>query len=103
MSRKNRKLISLLLSFVIIFGCLPKTVIALDLNSETVKSDAKTISESYEEETVISDEVKDNEVAVWEVTALRDESVKHFDMGDGTYQAVTYGYPVHRKDSSGKW
>ena len=103
MSRNNRKFISFFLSLVIIFGCLPKTVIALDLNSETVKSDIETISESYEEETVISNEVKGDEVAVREVTALRDESVKHFDMGDGTYQAVTYGYPVHRKNTRGEW
>lgn len=103
MSRNNRKLISFFLSLVIIFGCLPKTVIALDLNTETVKSDVETISDNYEEETVISNEVKDDEVSVKEVVALRDESVKHFDMGDGTYQAVTYGYPVHRKDAIGKW
>lgn len=82
---------------------MPKTVIALDLNTETVKFDVETISDNDEEETVISNEVKDDEVSVKEVVALRDESVKHFDMGDGTYQAVTYGYPVHRKDAIGKW
>ena len=103
MSRSNKKLISFFLAFLIIFGCLPKTVIALELNSETVKSDIETISGNYEEETVISNEIKSDESSVREVISLRNESVKHFDMGDGTYQAVTYGYPVHRKDASGEW
>ncbi len=43
------------------------------------------------------------EVTVKEVEDLREENVKHFDMGDGTYKAVVYSEPVHRKDSEGKW
>ena len=43
------------------------------------------------------------EVSVKEVEDLREENVKHFDMGDGTYKAVVYSEPVHRKDSEGKW
>lgn len=38
-----------------------------------------------------------------EVVALREENVKHFDMGDGTYQAISYSHPVHEKDSNGNW
>lgn len=38
-----------------------------------------------------------------EVTDLREESVKHFALPDGTYTAVTYPSPVHRKDESGTW
>lgn len=38
-----------------------------------------------------------------EVISLREESVKHFDMGDGTYQAVDYGYPVHYINENGQW
>ena len=38
-----------------------------------------------------------------EVTALREENVKHFDMGNGTYQAIMYSHPVHKKDSEGNW
>ena len=43
------------------------------------------------------------EVTVKEIEDLREENVKHFDMGDGTYKAVVYSEPVHRKDSEGKW
>lgn len=37
------------------------------------------------------------------MTELREESVKHFAMPDGTYTAVTYSRPVHRKDANGEW
>lgn len=40
---------------------------------------------------------------ITEVVDLREETVKHFDMGDGTYRAVQYGRAVHRLDSEGKW
>ena len=38
-----------------------------------------------------------------EVVSLREENVKHFDMGDGTYQAIAYSHPVHKLDSEGNW
>lgn len=40
--------------------------------------------------------------AVSEVTALREETVKHFRMSDGSYRAVQYGTPVHYL-SGGAW
>lgn len=40
---------------------------------------------------------------ICEIEDLREESIKHFDMGNGIYQAVSYGEPVHRKDNEGKW
>ena len=38
-----------------------------------------------------------------EVISLREENVKHFDVGNGTYQAIAYSHPVHEKDSEGNW
>lgn len=38
-----------------------------------------------------------------EVTSLREENVKHFSLGNGTYQAVVYGHPVHYQDENGTW
>ena len=40
---------------------------------------------------------------VKEVEALREENVKHFEMPDGTFKAVVYSEPVHRKDADGNW
>lgn len=44
----------------------------------------------------------ENDVST-EVVSLREENIKHFDMGDGTYQAVVYSHPVHELDSKGVW
>lgn len=38
-----------------------------------------------------------------ELTSLREENVKHFSLGNGTYQAVVYGHPVHYQDENGTW
>ncbi len=40
---------------------------------------------------------------VREVISEREENVKHFDLGYGTYQAVMYGRAVHRKSENGEW
>lgn len=29
--------------------------------------------------------------------------MKHYDMGDGTFQAIAYGHPVHELDENGQW
>ena len=39
----------------------------------------------------------------YEIISLREENVKHFRLGDGTYQAVVYGEAVHRKNEKGEW
>lgn len=41
--------------------------------------------------------------SIKEVEELREENVKHFEMPDGTFKAIVYGEPVHRKDADGKW
>ena len=38
-----------------------------------------------------------------EVLSLREENVKHFAVGNNTYQAVAYGHPVHKLDEDGNW
>ena len=47
------------------------------------------------------DYVEENKT--YEVIERREANVKHFRLEDGTYEAVTYGYPVHRKDANGEW
>ena len=41
--------------------------------------------------------------SIKEVEELREENVKHFEMPDGTFKAIVYSEPVHRKDADGKW
>lgn len=46
---------------------------------------------------------KESDDLVFEIEAMREENVKHFYLGDGSFQAVAYGDAVHRKDVTGKW
>lgn len=40
---------------------------------------------------------------ITEVISRREEYTKHFDLGNGTYQAVVYDNAVHRLDDNGQW
>lgn len=71
-----KKLFALMLSLIIIVYCLPVHILALETEEINV---------------------------VVEEKALREENVKHFKMPDGSYTAVVYSNPVHRKDSYGAW
>ena len=53
----------------------------------------------------ISDHAEDaaTEATVVEVESMREEYTKHFLMPDGSYTAVVYSAPVHRKDENGNW
>ena len=67
---------------------------------------AETAPEPKPEESVTFDslrEATDNANIVSELKERRDEYIKHFRMDDGTIMAVTYDYPVHYKNSKGKW
>ena len=80
-----------------IFGCIPVAALAATpegASSETNLTESSTSNSNYTE--IINTKVT-------ELTALRTETSKHFKLTDGTYQAVYYGVPVHRKDANGMW
>ena len=68
------------------------------INEESTESEQKWYV--IDEQEIISDQVIGNVV---EVTSLREENVKHFRLSDGTYEAIVYAEPVHRKDKDGVW
>lgn len=103
MLRKSRTWIALLLSVVLIVGCFPTGVFAVEAAVDTEIDSLDVSSGNAYDEIVATNNSNQDETTVKEIVSLRSENVKHFDMGDGTYQAVTYGYPVHRKDETGKW
>ncbi len=103
MQRKfvSKKWIAFVLSLILVVGSLPINAIALESDTAV---DSTTASDSSE---LIADsqEYTDDEVIgeIVEVTSLREENVKHFRLADGTYEAVVYTHPVHRKDKNGVW
>ena len=101
MLKKFKIWIACLLSVALLVGCFPIHVIALDFekagNSETTDIPSGMLSQSqeYTDDTVIGE--------IAEIVSLRDENTKHFRLSDGTYEAVIYPQPVHRKDKNGVW
>ena len=106
MKTKNcmKHVCSLLLIFVLIFTSIPLNAIAQEANGdEHVDLSIAEEDETIQSTTNNSQNSEKDSITQKEIVDLRTENTKHFDMGDGTYQAVTYSYPVHRKDASGKW
>ena len=101
MSTKKRFL-TLVLTLVLVFCCLPTTAFSVDNKAVGVEESVEIADTgiSYLEQETESDELIG---AVSELTALREENVKHFRLSNGLYQAVTYATPVHRKDKDGVW
>ena len=48
-------------------------------------------------------EGQSSQTGIYEVTALREENVKHFALPDGSYEAVSYSQPVHERNAAGQW
>ena len=91
------KVISFILSMLILFYAVPSVVY-----SETIDAlSSLGGSESVTAENPSSDKA-DFKLPLYEVEELREESVKHFKLSDGSYVAAQYNYPVHYDDGSGK-
>lgn len=71
---------------------------AVDSISPSVSSEEETLQ--FENAMIYTDQKAGG---IREVTELREASVKHFAMTDGSYRAVSYASPVHRKDANGVW
>ena len=87
------KMLSLILSFLIIFYLVPTSVFAEGLDNDITVSD-NSVSANEENNTYTP--------GIYEVTELREENVKHFRLEDGSYVAAQYNYPVHYTDENGQ-
>ena len=91
------RLLSFFLSLLLLFYVIPTTVFA-EFSSLGGK---KNVSQSTDETGTASASATEGEV--YEVTELREESVKHFRLADGTYLAAQYDFPVHQLNADGVW
>lgn len=101
-----KKIIALLLSMIMVFCALPMTAFAENLDNISTEENTETTNEDDEQWYLIDEqESATGEIIgnVAEVISLREENVKHFRLSDGTYEAVIYSQPVHRKDKEGIW
>ena len=91
MLNKSYKLLAVILALSVLFSCLPMSIFAFDVPNESESLPDVNEAEAYSSDVIVEDE------------SLREENVKHFRMPDGSYTAVAYNNPVHRKDSNGNW
>ena len=92
-SKVTTRVLSALLSAVLLFYVIPTVVygeVAGLFESEPSEESSSGTSYEYINE-------------MHEVESLREESVKHFKLEDGSYVAAQYNYPVHYADEDGKW
>lgn len=82
------KSLAAFLSVLMILTALPLSAFAIDLEASDESSVDKSLDRLSE---------------AFEVEELRDESVKHFRLEDGSYIAAQYDVPVHYLDENGEW
>ena len=93
MERSSFKFLSLFLSFLMCIYLIPTSVLAEAFSADTGN---EIVNDTIDAENAL-------EETVFEVTELREESVKHFRLPDGTFVAAQYNNPVHYLDENGKW
>ncbi len=86
---KKIRIISMVLTLFMIFQIVPLSAYA-EASIPNASSDAILASGRI---------TKD----IYEVKELREESVKHFRLEDGSYVAAAYDVPVHYLDNDGEW
>lgn len=89
----KKKILSYILSFLLVFYTLPITAFASEIN-QSLPEVKTTTSES-------PSEISEKKI-IGEIQEKREANIKHFYMGDGSYQAVVYPYNVHYKEN-GIW
>ncbi|MCR5457860.1 MAG: DNRLRE domain-containing protein [Clostridiales bacterium] len=90
-------IVSILLS--ICFICCSIPVSAINNSTRNANNNGFALNDNDS----IYNDSENNHYEVKEIESLRESNVKHFQLEDGTYQAVSYSFDVHRKDSNGKW
>ena len=94
----NQKIFNRILSFVlcllIVFSAIPSVIFAEAANAVNILGDTDSSSRS-------GSDIYSYAGDAFEVEALREESVKHFHLEDGTYVSAQYNYPVHYVDEEG--
>ena len=102
------RLLALLLTAVMAFCAIPMVAYAEEWRSAEASatsdaSDTSASASNAEGSTVTADTPSDIDLPIVEVVELREESVKHFRLPDGTYVAAQYPSPVHVQDENGAW
>ena len=93
-----KRLTAILLTFIMILALLPTPGSAQQLTQTEQPAQSSETAVQPTEGSITAEPITGTEVI-----SLREENVKHFDMGNGTFQAIAYSHPVHELDENGQW
>lgn len=103
MNKHLYRISSFILVLIILLSSFPVPGTAEE-KPKTILDEADLGEESEIDQTTVDEEMKAKAgLGILEIESLREESSKHFQLGDGGYQAIAYTMAVHRKDAEGKW
>ncbi|MBO4861118.1 MAG: hypothetical protein J5530_06195, partial [Clostridia bacterium] len=101
---RTRRIISLLLLLCVTAFSLSFSVFADRAPEKPQDAGADHAAGSVIDQNLVAAEMQEKAgQGILEIESLREESSKHFQLEDGSYQAIAYGAAVHRMDADGKW
>ena len=93
------RVLSMILSMLIVFYMIPITVFAKEADGDSLTSGEATESV----DALTEDEAELESPAIYEAVDLRDTNTKHFRLPDGSYVAAQYDYPIHYINDRGEF
>ena len=98
---RRTKIVAVLLTLILLVTSIPISTYAV--NTTSIPASNSTANQTIDDHGIEPKVEVEAATVLNEVVSRREENVKHFYIGNGMYQAVTYGTAVHRKDSNGVW
>jgi len=94
----KKRFLAIFMIVLMLFSNVATLASGVNVAEEAENSDAVDDLES-----VYSEENLDELIVLKEITELREENVKHFNLSNGINKAVLYPQPVHYMDENGNW
>lgn len=104
MKRRKIQLIAICLFFSLLLSTFSINLHALNYESVSDSTNTSPTDTSTPSTTDIIEKIEEDDTRLaTEILSRRERTIKHFNLGNGIYQAVSYGMPVHRRDANGEW
>lgn len=104
MKRRKIQLIAICLFFSLLLSTFSINLHALNYESVSDSTNTSPTDTSAPSTTDIIEKIEEDDTRLaTEILSRRERTIKHFNLGNGIYQAVSYGMPVHRRDANGEW
>ena len=97
------KWIAFAIALSVIMCSMPVSALALNVDSSAGDLES-CVAKKTDDSADVKKELKEKKgLGIVEIESLREKQTKHYQMSDGTYQALSFGAPIHRKGKDGKW